>query len=258
MFSQYLTVIGLTISAFSVVYIIATLLENNSIVDIFWGVGFIVATISSLLISNILGLPQILVTALVLLWGFRISIRIFLRNKDKSEDFRYVQMREKWGKYALIRSYTDVFLIQGLLCLVIVTPVIYVNLHTLSIKYPILCVIGVVLWVFGFLFESIGDGQLDDFMSKKPAKGTVLDTGLWKYTRHPNYFGEATQWWAIGIIVLSFTLTGWWTLIGPLTITFLLLKVSGVPMLEKKMSKNPKYKEYMKRTNKFIPGIPKS
>lgn len=254
MLKQYLVVAAITIVAFSIVYFIAQFHKNNSLIDSFWGVGFVIIAIFSLLITLNLRLPQVIVTFLVILWGVRLSARISLRNKGKPEDWRYAAWRTKWGSHASLRSYTDVFLPQAVLCFVIALPVIFVNIHSVNIKYPALLALGIIVWLVGFIFEAIGDSQLDEFKNSKSSTNEVLDTGLWKYSRHPNYFGEATLWWGIGIIALSCSFSALWTLIGPITITFLLLKVSGVPMLEKKMSKNPKYKSYMSKTNRFIPG----
>ncbi len=254
MLHQYLIVASITLIAFTLLYFIALIIKNNSIVDSFWGIGFIITTISSVGVSYYSGFPQLLITTLVLLWGSRLSIRIYLRNRNRPEDWRYAKWRQDWGKNVIIRSYTDVFLLQGILCLVICIPVIFVNINAIAVRYSAILVLGLIVWLVGFMFESVGDNQLDEFIKSKPSKGSVLDTGLWKYTRHPNYFGEATQWWGIGIIALSFIPLNWVVLIGPFTITFLLVKVSGVPLLERKMSKNPKYKDYMKKTNKFIPG----
>lgn len=257
MFNQYLVVAIVTLSSFVILYFIALYIKNNSIVDSFWGVGFIITAIASISVSHYFAFPQFFITALVFLWGSRLSIRIFMRNQGKPEDWRYAKWRQDWGKFVVLRSFTDVFLLQGILCLVISIPVIVVNIKASNTKLPILVFLGALVWLIGFLFESISDNQLDNFKQSKHKEGTVLDTGLWKYSRHPNYFGEAMQWWGIGIIALGFVSTQWILLIGPITITFLLLKVSGVPLLEKKMSKNPKYQEYMKKTNKFIPRLPK-
>jgi steroid 5-alpha reductase family enzyme len=256
--NNYILISAVTLGAFSAVYLIALYLKKNSVVDIFWGLGFIIVAITSLVTSLYFGLPQIIITSLVFLWGTRLGIRIYLRSMGKNEDRRYAQWRENWGKYAYIRGYTDVFLLQGVLCLIISIPIIYVNTQPLEVKNPVIFTLGIIVWLFGFIFEAIGDNQLDNFTEAKHPKGTVLDTGLWKYTRHPNYFGESSLWWGISIIILSCTPTNFAILIGPITITFLLVKVSGIPLLEKKMSQNPKYREYMKITNKFIPGKPKS
>ena len=195
MLSNFMIVLAIIVMAFSLLYVIALIIKNNSIIDSFWGLSFIIAAVASLLISLLLGAPQIVITSLVFVWGFRLSIRIYLRNRGKGEDFRYAQWRKNWGKNVLIRSYTDVFLLQAFFCFVISIPVIYVNLHTLSFKYPSLLIIGLLVWLIGFFFESVGDNQLDEFIKSKPKKGSVLDKGLWQYTRHPNYFGESSQWW---------------------------------------------------------------
>jgi len=254
MISEYLLTLLVILIAFTLLFGLAQYLKNNSVIDTFWGISFIIAAITALVISLDFSSPQIVVTILVFIWGSRLSTRIYLRNKGKAEDWRYAAWRIKWGDNVLFRSYTDVFLVQAIFCFLVSIPVIYINLNNLRIAYPVILIIGILLWIFGFLFETIGDNQLDEFKKSKPKKESVLNTGLWQYTRHPNYFGEATQWWAIGIIVLSTGFSAWWTLIGPITITYLLLKVSGIPMLEKKMSKNPKYKSYMAKTNKFLPG----
>jgi len=255
---EYLTVAIITVFAFSTVYLFALKFKNNSLADIFWGIGFIITNFAAIAVSGIFKSPQIIISTLVIIWGLRISYRILKRNVNKPEDFRYANWRKNWGSKANTRSYTDVFLLQSILCLIVCTPIIYVGLHQLQIKYILLIIIGLIGWVIGFLFETIGDQQLDKFKKQKHDKNSVLDKGLWRYTRHPNYFGESMQWWFVYLIVLSFGFSAWWTIIGPITITFLLLKVSGVPLLEKKMILDPKYKEYMKKTNKFIPGKPKT
>ena len=255
---EYLTVAVITIFAFSIVYLFALNFKNNSLVDIFWGISFIITNVAAILVSGFFNSPQIIISILVLTWGLRISFRLLKRNINKPEDFRYAKWRENWGDKANVRSYTDVFLLQSIFCLIICTPIIFVGLHHLQIKSIWLLMVGLIGWTIGFLFEAIGDIQLDKFKKLKQSKNAVLDYGLWKYTRHPNYFGESIQWWFVYLIVLSFTLSAWWTIIGPATITYLLLKVSGVPLLEKKMSLDPKYKVYMKKTNKFIPGPTKS
>ena len=142
-------------------------------------------------------------------------------------------------------------MLQGLLMLSIVSAVLIIYTYSIGGLFP-LVVIGTLIWVFGFVFESIGDKQLKQFISNPSNKGRVMNDGLWKYTRHPNYFGEVTQWWAIGIIALTFN-NGWLGLIGPIVITFLIVKVSGVPLLENKYNGNPEYQAYKLETSMLIP-----
>lgn len=240
---------------YSILFFIGTEKKNNSIVDIAWGLGFVIIAWYSLLESKNYFLPNIIACILVTIWGMRLSIHIFRRNKGKPEDFRYAKWREQWGKYVIIRSFLQVYLLQGLFLFIVCSPVIFLN-ATYNINPNSVYLIGVVIWMIGFYFEVIGDYQLEQFKKDSKNKGKILDTGLWRYTRHPNYFGEATMWWGIGI--LSFLSgTGYIALIGPITITYMLLFVSGVPMLEKSFEKRPGYKEYKDRTSIFFPLPPK-
>lgn len=255
---QNLVISLITLISFTFVYFYALYIKNNSIIDSFWGIGFIITAVSSVAVSQYFSITQVIVTTLVIIWGTRLSVRIHKRNKGKPEDFRYAKWRQDWGKLAGIKSYTNVFLLQGIICIIISIPVIIVNTHASSVNLPILLTLGFLIWIVGFLFETISDAQLDSFKNSKPEKDLVLDKGLWKYSRHPNYFGESLQWWGIAIIAISTNSSMWWLFISPILITYLLLYVSGVPLLEKKMSQNPKYKDYIKKTNKFIPGLTKS
>ena len=139
--------------------------------------------------------------------------------------------------------------------LVIAYPIILINAYA-GQGLRALDLLGLVIWITGFIFESVGDKQLAVFLKNPDNRSKVIQSGLWKYTRHPNYFGEATMWWGIFVLALSVPL-GWSGIISPLTITFMLLFVSGVPMLEKKMMENPEFREYAKVTSKFIPWFPK-
>ncbi len=221
--------------------------KRNDIADIAWGVGFIlVATIS--LISKNLEMKSQAILILVAIWGLRLAWHILMRNKNKKEDFRYEQWRRDWGKYFVIRSYLQVFLLQGLMMWLISFPIIWT-----SKSWGLINVLGIGIWIVGFGFESIADKQLKEFIGNIANKGKVMDQGLWKYSRHPNYFGEVTMWWGIWLLSGG----GWWTIIGPMTITILILKVSGIPLLEKKYDSDPSYQEYKKRTSEFVPWWPK-
>ncbi len=237
-------------------FFVAQILKRNDVADIAWGLGFILIAFC-LYIRNGISIDRgLLSLILVVVWGTRLSYYILKRNIRKPEDKRYATWRIEWGRWFVLRSYLQVFLLQGILLLLIVTPV---SITTVLRGGPInlLDVLGICVWLFGFYFESVGDKQLKKFLANPDNKGKVLDTGLWKYTRHPNYFGEVTQWWGLWIIALSVPY-GFFGIIGPLTITFLILKVSGVPMLEKGMAMNPLFDEYRKKTSVFIPLPPKS
>lgn len=244
------------VSYMTVLFIIATILNDNSILDIAWGPGFIVVSWAVLIINADFGARQFLVAALVTVWGLRLGIRIFRRNKGKGEDPRYVKFREEWGKYFTLRSYFQLFLFQALILVLNVTPVMII-MSGIRENLVWSDYLGLAVWVAGFLFESIGDYQLDTFLKDPANRGTIIDKGLWRYTRHPNYFGESTMWWGIFIIAVNQS-WGWIGVIGPLVITGMLLFVSGIPMTEKLMEKTPGWEEYKRTTSVFIPWFKKS
>jgi steroid 5-alpha reductase family enzyme len=190
---------------------------------------------------------------LVTIWGLRLAIHIYSRNKGKAEDFRYKAWREQWGKWFLVRSYFQVFLLQGLFLFLISLPVILINQHTTALSF--LDFLGIAVWIIGFYFEVVGDWQLSQFVREPSNRGKIIETGLWKYTRHPNYFGEVVQWWGIFLMAISLP-NGILTIIGPLTITILILFVSGIPMLEKKYEGRADFEDYKRRTSAFIPLPP--
>jgi steroid 5-alpha reductase family enzyme len=239
----------------TITFFIALIRKDNSIADIIWGLGFIVVALTILFINGEYAIRQLLVTALVILWGMRLSVRIFIRNKGKGEDFRYRKWRRDWGKFWIIRSYIQVFIIQGLMMFLIAIPIIIINSVGGNGLYW-LDFLGMLVWLGGFLFETVGDYQLDSFIKNPSNKGKILDTGLWRFSRHPNYFGEVVQWWGIFIIAIAVP-EGWFGIIGPITISVLILKISGIPLLEKAMSENPAYQSYKEKTSVFIPLPPK-
>lgn len=244
----------------TIMFILALGLKRNDIADVAWGLGFI---ITSWLVAhkfNATADIQYAVLLLVTLWGIRLAVHIFSRSKGKPEDFRYKKWRDDWGKYFVIRSYLQVFLLQGLFMLVILLPVIEIlsrngaSLENLALVNTL----GLVMWGIGFFFEAIGDHQLVQFKKNPANKGKIMKTGLWKYTRHPNYFGEVSMWWGIWLLTLPIvSVYGWVSLIGPLTITFLILFVSGIPMLERKYEGNKEFEEYKRKTSVFVPLPPR-
>lgn len=236
-------------------FLLGLLKRDNSLVDVMWGTGFgLVALTTYLIFSQ--GLPrQVLITIMVLVWGVRLAVHIFIRNWGKSEDSRYRKWREDWGDAFVLRSYFQIYMFQGILLLSIASPVIIINTYP-STSLNFLDNLGFLVWFGGFLFESVADLQLLGFIKNSRNRGKVLASGLWRLSRHPNYFGEATMWWGIFLIALSAPL-GLLTIVSPLLITFLLLRVSGVILLEKKFTGNLAYRVYQRRTSAFIPWFPK-
>jgi steroid 5-alpha reductase family enzyme len=235
-------------------FLVALLWRRNDVADVAWGLGFLLVAFTTLLMQEPSGRP-VLVTALVAAWGIRLCLYVYFRNRGKPEDFRYRKWREEWGSSFYVRSYLQVFLLQSILLVLIATPVIYVG----GVPNPPLGysdIAGVLVWIVGFFFEVVGDYQLRRFISNPDNKGRIMTSGLWRFTRHPNYFGEVAVWWGIFLIALSVP-GGWRTVIGPATITFLILKVSGIPMLEAKYRGNPQYEAYQRRTSSFFPLPPR-
>lgn len=246
---------GVILIYFLVFFIYGTATKNNAVVDLGWGMGFVIVGWVSLIYSGRVDTVSILLLTLVTLWGGRLAYYLFKRNWKKPEDFRYANWRKEWGKWVIPRAFFQVYLLQAIFMAV----VSYAFLYALTVSeknVDFWAVLGVLIWVFGFYFESVGDKQLAAFKKNPANKGHVIKTGLWRFTRHPNYFGEATMWWGIFVIVISST--GFWpTIISSAAITYLLMFVSGVPMLEKKYENNPEFQAYAALTNKFFPWFPK-
>lgn len=247
----------------SIFFLIASIIEDNSIVDVGWGMGFILISMYTFVTNgHTWWSVQGLLTMLVCVWGFRLAAHIFLRNHGKEEDARYANWRKEWGKWVYLRAFFQVFMLQGAFMLVIASPVLLANAGK-TIFLPgdanPIWIVGLLVWLLGFFFEVVGDHQLDQFLKTRKKKGTLMTTGLWKYTRHPNYFGEATMWWGIWLVAMTFMhpLMAY-TLISPVIITLLLRFVSGVTMTEKRWAKKPGFAAYKKRTNAFIPWFPKN
>ena len=251
--NTYLFSIILIFIYMNIFFIVAILKKNNSIVDIGWGLGFVIISITTLLLNDNYTFINILPNLLVTIWGLRLFSHILKRNYNKPEDFRYATWRNEWGKNFIVRSYFQIFMLQGLLMFIISLPIIYNN-DISNNTLTIVNFIGLLIWLIGFSFEAIGDYQLKIFIQNINNKNHIMTTGLWKYTRHPNYFGEALLWWGMLLLVYYDNI---FILISPITITFLLLFISGIPLLEKKYKDNKEFKKYAKETNKFIPWFPK-
>ncbi len=241
---------------FFVFFLVAQLIKNNSIVDMGWGMGFIIITLVTLVSSGNFTSRNLLVAILITIWGGRLTYHIVKRNWGKPEDFRYAKWRKEWGKWLVPRAFFQVFMLQAVIMLIISYPVVLVNAAEKG-GLGWLDFLGLIVWLIGFFFEAVGDKQLAEFKKDPNKRGRIIKSGLWRYTRHPNYFGEVTLWWGIFIITLSVP-AGWTGIISPLAITFLMLFVSGVPMLEKKYRDNKEFQEYAERTSKFFPWFPKN
>ena len=243
----------------SAVFLLAWRLRDNSIVDIAWGTGFVLLAIWALWRGGPLAPRQLLVTCLVLIWGLRLALHIGRRKKGQGEDFRYQAWRRSWGKYFLLRSYLQIFMLQGALMAIIAWPILALELRPQP-SLGWIDLLGLLVWCAGFGCEAISDRQLQRFKANGQNRGKIITSGLWHYSRHPNYFGEATLWWGIFLIALAgvgLSRGGWLLALGPLTITLLLRFVSGVPLLEKKYAGRPDFEAYKKTTSVFIPWIPK-
>jgi len=237
-------------------WLLSLVIKNSSIVDIFWGTGFvIIAWVAFFLTPDGYELRKWLMVILVTIWGLRLSLHILRRNWGKPEDFRYQAWRAAAGAAWWWRSLFKVFLLQGFLLWIIATPILAAQLNSQPARLTWLDFLAIPIWLVGFFFEAVGDWQLARFKANSANKGKVLSTGVWRYTRHPNYFGDATQWWAYYLVALS---TGaWWTIFSPFLMTYLLLRVSGVTLLEKTLKdEKPGYKEYIETTSAFFPWFP--
>lgn len=232
-------------------FVVSLVKKRNDVADVAWGLGFVLISWISFFLVDYSGPREILINILVTIWGLRLAWHIHTRNKGKSEDYRYLAWRKEWGQWFYLRSFLQVYLLQGLLLFLIVLPVLVINKNS-EPTLGVLDFLGVLVWLLGFYFEVVGDAQLVRFIKNPANKGKLMQGGLWAYTRHPNYFGEVVQWWGIWLVALSVP-NGAFAIIGPLTITTLILKVSGIPMLEKKMAENPEFVEYKKKTSMFIP-----
>lgn len=250
----FVEIILLLRSYATLIFLVSIVKKRNDIADIARGIGYILIC-GYLLWTQAYTSRLRLVSLLVLIRWTRLALHIYLRNRQRTEDFRYAQRRKEWWSTFYLRSYLQVYLLQAFFLLLIISPIIIISTHSQS-ALNFLDYIGVLLWCIWFFFEAVGDRQLVQFSKKPTNKGHIMQTGLRKYTRHPNYFGEVTLRWWIGIIALSSPLGGWW-LVWPLSISRLILYVSGIPMLEKKYASNQEYISYKQKTSPFLPQPPK-
>ena len=252
----YLSALAVILGLMALQWLVSLRIKNASIADIFWGAGFVIsAWLFFALTPEGFSARKLLLCALVSLWGLRLSIYIFLRNRGKGEDFRYQKWRQENGAAWWWRSFFQVFALQGLLMWLISIPLLAAQWAPAPARLTALDFLGTALWAVGFFFEAVGDAQLSRFRAQPANKGRVLERGVWRYTRHPNYFGDAAQWW--GFFLIAAAAGGWWTVFSPALMTVLLLRVSGVALLEKTLEAKPGYREYIERTSAFVPLPPR-
>jgi len=239
-------------------WLLSLVLKNVTIVDSLWGLGFVmIAWTTFFLTYGFLG-RKLLIAFLVTVWGVRLSTYLTWRNWGKGEDPRYGSWRKKSGKYFWIVSFFKVFLLQAVFLWAISVSIQYGVASGTPEMITWLDLCGLIFWAVGFIFEAVGDWQLAVFKSNPTHKGKVMDRGLWAYTRHPNYFGECLMWWGIFLIAFSAP-NSWWTVLSPLIVTAVLMKMTGIPLTEKIIvTRRPGYKEYIQRTNAFFPWFPKA
>ena len=248
----------LAVAAMMVIGWLLSLRKNNvTIVDSLWGTGFVLVAWMTLFQVDGVRERQFLLTGITTLWGVRLTLYLTWRNHGKGEDPRYAAWRESSGEQFRFTSLFKVFLLQALFLWIIALALQAGQAGSRSVPFGLVDIVGASLWLCGFIFESVGDWQLAKFKSNPANKGKVMRTGLWRYTRHPNYFGESLIWWGVFTIAAA-DISNWWTVISPVVITAVLLKMTGIPLTEKlSKQKRPGYADYIATTSPFFPLPPK-
>ncbi len=248
---------GVILGCMTLLWVLSLALKNVSIVDVFWGLGFVLAAALGFVLGDGLPARKFLVAALVVIWGLRLALHILIRNWGKGEDYRY----RAWRKHAAEKfwwvSLFQVFLLQGVLLSLIAAPILVAEHNATPLQLTIFDLLGAAVWAIGLTFEAVGDWQLARFRRTRASRGELLRSGLWAYTRHPNYFGDATVWWGLFLIALG-TPNGFLSVFSPILMTVLLVRVTGVAVLEKGLAKTkPEYREYVETTSALFPWIPR-
>ena len=250
----YLLALALILGIGVVAWAVSVAIRNVAFVDSLWSLFFLVAALVFATAAWPLSARGLLVTVLVAIWALRLSIYITARNWGEPEDYRYQKIRANNEPGFAFKSLYIVFGLQGVLAWFVAMPLVPAIMNPGEIG--VLEMVAAALWLTGFVFEAGGDYQLAKFKREPSNRGRVLNTGLWRFTRHPNYFGDFCVWWAFYLFAVA--AGGWWTVLSPILMSLLLLKVSGVALLEKTISKRrPEYADYIRRTNAFFPGVPK-
>ena len=248
---------GLVLALVTALWVASVALRDTSVVDIFWGSGFVVVAWAGYALGEGSSDRRLLLAALVTVWGLRLSVYLARRNLGKGEDYRYAAMRRRYGDRWPLRSLVVVFWLQGALMWVVSLPVQVAMTDPTPSGLGALAWAGAALWAVGLAFEAVGDQQLARFKADPASRGKVMDRGLWRYTRHPNYFGDFCVWWGIWLVALE-TGSAWWTAVGPAVMSVLLIRVSGAALLERSLtSRREGYADYISRTSAFFPWPPR-
>lgn len=248
---------GLVLALLTVLWAVSLALRDTSIVDVFWGTGFVFVAWTAYALADASQDRALLLALLVTAWGLRLTAHLAHRNLGKGEDYRYAEMRRRHGEAWPLRSLFVVFWLQGALIWVVSLPVQVAMADPTPAGLGLLDWIGTAVWAVGLTFEAVGDWQLSRFKADPANRGKVMDRGLWRYTRHPNYFGDFCVWWGIWLVALAAGGT-WWTVVAPAVMSVLLIRVSGVALLERSLSrKREGYADYVARTSAFFPRPPR-
>lgn len=249
--------LGWLLCVMCLLWLLSLWLRNASIVDPFWGTGFVLLAWWSGLQYPAIGPRALLMCGLVTVWGLRLSLYLLWRNAGHGEDYRYASMRRQHGPRFWWISLGTVFLLQGGILWLVALPILMTTAPTAQSAWNVWDLAGVFLWGLGLTFEVVGDWQLAAFQSDPGNRGQVLRRGLWRYTRHPNYFGDFCVWW--GLYLIAVAGGAWWTLFSPLLMSILLMRISGVTLLEATIEeRRPDYAAYRRSTNAFFPGWPRT
>ena len=247
---------GVVLVLMLALWAVSLALRDASIVDVAWGPLIAVVGVLGAVLLDGWVVRRWLVAGLAVIWAARLAHHIAGRNRGQGEDPRYAAWREEHGEAWALRSLFTVFWLQGAILLVVALPLPVAQAAEAPDRMPLLDGLGVTLWTLGFLFETVSDAQLLRFRRRRTDPDAILTSGLWRYSRHPNYFGEAVLWWGFGAFAMAVP-GGGWALVGPLLITVLLVKVSGVAMTEERMEGRPGFAEYVRRTSAFVPLPPR-
>jgi steroid 5-alpha reductase family enzyme len=248
---------GAVVTLMFVAWLVSLVRRDASVADVAWGLGFVLVAWLSFALADGADARKALVVVLTTVWGLRLTAYMVWRGAGEGEDFRYREMRTRYGKRFPLISLFVVFGFQGIGLWAVSLPVQIAQVPATPSGLTALDLLGAAVWTLGMVFEVGGDLQLARFKADPRNRGKLMTRGLWRYTRHPNYFGDFCVWWGLYLIALA-TGAGWWTVVGPLTMTFILLRISGRKLMDEHMARKPGYRDYARRTSGFLPRPPRT